>query len=84
MIKSIKIKAIALYMLFLGLTALTYLSLPFFAIIFSVYKAYNGDWMIAIYASILAVFAHLTSEWYYNFFMDQHYYSKEIIQKIRE
>lgn len=83
MIKSLKIKLIAIYMLLLGVSALIYISLPLF-IVYAVYKAFEGEWMIAVLATFISAFAYGTSDWYHDFFMDQHYAFKEKIEKLKK
>lgn len=82
MIKKIKIKIIAIYMLLLGLSALIYIAMPLF-IVYAIYKAFCGEWMVAVFAIFISSFAYGTSGWYYNFFMDQHYAFKEKIEKLK-
>lgn len=83
MINKIKIKLIAMYMLFFGMTAMLYIPLPVIGVIVASCVLYSGDWMLALIISCFAFLSYMTSEWYMELFMQQHYAMKEKISKLR-
>ena len=83
MINKIKIRLIAIYMLLFGVTALLYVALPVVAMAIAVYILYTGDFMLAIIVSLFSLLSYMTSDWYLDLFMEQHYTMKEKIAKLR-
>lgn len=83
MINKIKIRLIAIYMLLFGVTALLYVAMPVVAMAIAVYILYTGDFMLAIIVSLFSLLSYMTSDWYLDLFMEQHYTMKEKIAKLR-
>lgn len=84
MMKNLKIKLIALYMLSFGGVTLAYIAFPFFGLIISIYKAFQEEWMIALFWSSMSTFSYITSSLVHRKFMEQNYYIKEKIELIRK
>ena len=70
-------------MLLFGVTALCYVAFPFVAMTIAVYNLYVGDFMLALILSLFSTLSYMTSDWYLDLFMEQHYAMKEKIAKLR-
>ncbi len=84
MINKIKIRLIAIYMLLFGVTALIYVAFPIPTIAFAIYNLYCGDFMLALIVSLFSLLSYMTSDWYLDLFMDQHFAMKEKIESLRK
>ena len=75
---------LAMYIVLLAITALIYIPLPIVTIAIAIYKVFQSEWMVASLMSCISIFTFLTSEWYFNLFIDQYLFVKQTILEINE
>jgi hypothetical protein len=83
MINKIKIRLIAICMLFFAITAFIYILFPFIGIAITAISLYSRDWMLALIVSCFTILSYMTGESYMDLFMKYHYAMQAKIAKIR-
>jgi hypothetical protein len=83
MINKIKIRLIAICMLFFAITAFINILFPVIGIVIAAISLYIKDWMLALIISCFTVLSYMTGESYMNLFMKYHYAMQAKIAKIR-